>query len=406
MKIGKFAIENSVSIETIRHYMDLDLIIPEKKGGHYDFDLRCKKDLEDILLLKKTGFTLHEIKSLFMFKRLGRLTPYQEEEYYIEFYKNKYESINREIEDLVEIKDRLEDNLNKLLVKKNINNFVIGIDINALPLLFCHKCKHGLTLLEGEIVNNQVMNGILKCKCQERYLIEEGILYGKNRLKEDGSIIDNDYLNDYINETSEEYLNSIYKGLEWIYKKIDFKELNNNVILELGSGIGFLLRTIYLDLPDDTLYIAVDNDIKRHKFLKKMLEKADIKKNILFICDDYLDIPIKDKLVDVLIDYAGTSNYSFNHRDCLIELVDHYVKEKAILIGGYLLFKNFSINSVIKEGFRNNFRTHYIKDIICKLKYKEIDECSLVVVNHGGSKYENFFTDDEEVYCYNFYGKR
>ncbi len=32
MKIGKFGELNNISIDTIRHYMDLGLIIPEKKG--------------------------------------------------------------------------------------------------------------------------------------------------------------------------------------------------------------------------------------------------------------------------------------------------------------------------------------------------------------------------------------
>ena len=33
MKIGKFGEVNNISIDTIRHYMDLSLIIPEKKEG-------------------------------------------------------------------------------------------------------------------------------------------------------------------------------------------------------------------------------------------------------------------------------------------------------------------------------------------------------------------------------------
>lgn len=33
MKIGKFGELNNISIDTIRHYMDLGLIIPEKGEG-------------------------------------------------------------------------------------------------------------------------------------------------------------------------------------------------------------------------------------------------------------------------------------------------------------------------------------------------------------------------------------
>ena len=42
MRIGKFAESNKISIDTIRHYMEFGLIIPEKKGSHYHFDGRAR----------------------------------------------------------------------------------------------------------------------------------------------------------------------------------------------------------------------------------------------------------------------------------------------------------------------------------------------------------------------------
>ena len=77
MKIGKFAQVNNLSIDTIRHYMDLGLILPEKQGGQYCFDSRCQKALEQILNLKGLGFNLSEIKIIFFYESFGRLTDYE-----------------------------------------------------------------------------------------------------------------------------------------------------------------------------------------------------------------------------------------------------------------------------------------------------------------------------------------
>ena len=67
MKIGKFGEVNNLSIDTIRHYIDLSLIIPEK-GAHYFFDEYCQSDLELIIHYKDLGFSLNEIKELFFIK--------------------------------------------------------------------------------------------------------------------------------------------------------------------------------------------------------------------------------------------------------------------------------------------------------------------------------------------------
>jgi DNA-binding transcriptional MerR regulator/SAM-dependent methyltransferase len=411
MKIGRFSNENDISIDTIRHYMHLGLITPEKSGGHYDFDERCKEDLEEILSLKGMGFTLNEIKSIFLFKKLGKLTPYQANECFKEFFVNKLSKVNKQLEELPKIKLKLEGKLNEISSEKYDDNTKIGIDISALSLFRCLKCGNDLILHEGSISNNQIINGKLKCRCGEEYGIEDGILLLDSRAKNINNnsmycdVTEYDYIAEYINKTDPNYLNNIYKGLEWTYKKLDFNELKNKVILDLGSGVGFLLRYIYNDLPDDSLYIAVDHDIKAHKFLKNILEKADRRKKVIFICSDFLDIPLENKLVDILIDNSGSSNYGFEHEDFLLKLIDGYVKDSSLLIGAYIVFKKFSLNSFIGDKCKKNFTLSNIKEGIKKLNYKVVDERTSDVVDKGG-KYESYFREDERVYSYMVYGKR
>jgi len=244
MKIGKFVEHNSLTIDTVRHYMDMNLIIPEKQGGQYNFDDRCQRDLDDILSLKGMGFLLSEIKSILMFKRLAQLTQYQENECFRSLFVNKNNQLENQLKEISEMKQRLENKLTDLSEIKNNDKSIIGMDIKTLNLLSCLKCGNNLELAEGNIVKNQIINGKLVCSCGEDYLIEDGILKVTNA-KINNIKFDYNCITDYISDTNIDYLDNVYKGIDWIYKKTDFMNFKNKVILELGSGMGFFLRNIY-----------------------------------------------------------------------------------------------------------------------------------------------------------------
>ncbi|MGH4137819.1 methyltransferase domain-containing protein [Clostridium sp.] len=408
MKIGKFTMQNNITIDAVRYYIELGLIIPEKSGGQYDFDERCKSDLEKTIKLKGQGFTLNEIKAIFVLKRIGKLTTYQENEYYRDIYCNKKIELSSKIKELESFRDKLEETIEDLSKIKCTDNFKIGIDIEALKLFSCLKCGKELMLSDGIITNNQVMEGNLKCTCGEEYKIEDGILLVGSVQSETNLSVQSEAnldIIDYVNSTDSDYLDNVYSGLEYMNKKIQFEELNNKIILEIGSGVGFFLRSIYTDLPDDSLYIAVDHDLNRQKFLKSMLQKSEYNKRVIFLCCDFLKMPLKDNLVDVLIDFTGTSNYSFEHEEFLLNLIDKYLKRKLIMISAYITFNNFSIDSSIIEKVRKNFILKSIKNNILNLQYNIIDEKISKSISKGG-KYEDYFKCNERISTYIVYAKR
>ncbi len=127
-----------------------------------------------------------------------------------------------------------------------------------------------------------------------------------------------DSISYYIHETDTAFLENVQRGGEWAKKKLMQLDLNEKILLDLGSGIGFFLRNIYEELPEECLYIAVDRDLNKLLLLKDVIERRNVKRNIVFICADFLNIPIQSNSVDIVIDQSGTSNYSFEHEEFFI----------------------------------------------------------------------------------------
>lgn len=405
MRIGKFAEYNNVTKDTIRHYMDMGLIIPEKISGKYYFNERCQKNLEQVLALKSMDFSLNDIKNIFRIQLLGKYTDYEKDDYYQKLFQDKLKTVEEEISYYTNVKGRLNEEIQKIALTRKKTDNLIGINIECLEMFTCLKCNSDLILYNARVDNNQIIDGKLRCKCGEEYIIKDSILITDNDIVSDYD--DTKYsISDFINNTDTGFINNLYKGIESWHQKISWSDFSNKIILELGTGYGFVLRNILDDLSDDIIYIAVDHDISKQKYLKKMLESANCSKNILFLCCNFSHIPIKNESVDILFDITGTSNYSFNDTRFLLEVIDRYVKRDAYLMGAYILFENFSERSTIHKTYRKNFMIDNIINGIHDLGYRKITEDYIYDYIKKADKYENYLTKGERVYLYTYYGKR
>ncbi|WP_195264210.1 MULTISPECIES: MerR family transcriptional regulator [unclassified Clostridium] len=405
MKIGEFSKINKISIETVRHYMDLGLIIPYKNGSQYEFNQKCQKELENILNLKSLGFTLNEIKSIFVYETLGKLSITEKNNILHDLFTLKKKEISKKINELVEIETKLTKKIKDINSVEVKRNFSLGIDIKNLNLLSCVSCREDLYLEEGNIKNNQILDGKLKCTCGISYSVKSGILIVDEYAEKKSSEVNNNIIEEYIKETDENYILNVRKGLDWVHNELCKLDFSDKVILEIGSGLGFLLRNLYDDLDESSVYIAIDNNIEKHNYLKSLIERSNTKKNIMFICTDFKYVPIKEKSIDLFLDYGGSSNYWFEKNDFSIKDILKYLKEDSYVGLSYILFKKFVLSNSIKEENRKNFNINYIKEELKKHNFKMISEQKSDYLNKP-SIYEDYFSESEEVYSYLYFGKR
>ena len=407
MKISEFSNKYNISNDTVRYYMELNLIVPIKKGGHYYFDKDCEKDIKEVLRLKKMNFTLQEIKEIFNFRRIGKLTLYQKNNYYQNLYKNKVEQIKKEINSLQKAHISLKKELKLLSENKVRENNKFGIDLNVLSFFRCPNCENELKLSADEVVDNQIINGKLSCVCNYQARIDDGILISMD-IDIDENNIDDRHIENYIQKTDSKHIDESYNSIEWLKKELLKENLNDKLILEPGSGFGYFLRQIYNELPDSTYYICVDNNHELNKYLKSLLELSLKKSNIIFITTNLPELPLKDNIIDIVLDFSGTSNYCFNNKNFLPIELDKYYKNDIIYLATFILYKRFGPNNIVDPKFRENFK---LDNIINKFKdhqFKIIKESKSKIfkIDKLLGKYEDYAQIGDHIFSYQLKAKR
>lgn len=402
MRIGEFSKKTSTSIDTIRHYITLGLLVPTKEGKYFKFDDKCFTDLDRIKEMKDMDFTLQEIKNIFLLSRFSKLTMGQEKQHYRSFFKNKMKSLIKEREKLSEKIVLLEDKVASLDVEFKQEPIRLGVDLSFLPNLFCPTCQKMLRLDQADIQENMIISGQMSCDCGHNIEVIEGIIVDKAGMKITGET-DEKYVLKYVDETDSQFLDNLYEAMEWSSRAIDFK--NVQVMLELGVGNGILLSHLYNDLPDDMTYVAVDYDYSKLKYLKKVFERSGIKKRIIFICSNYKGIPMRHQSVDYIVDFFGMSNYSFRNNEVLHKEIQHYYKDNCKLLGAYMLFDKIKSNQELSIEQYKLFKKENIQGYLKDLGFVKRDEYETSYAEEG-EKDDEYLKVTNRVGFYGFKGER
>lgn len=407
MKISEFSNKYNISNDTVRYYMELSLIVPIKKGGHYFYDKGCEEDIKEILRLKEMNFTLQEIKEIFYFKRIGKLTPYQKNSYYQNLYKNKIKEIRRDIERLKYAEKSLKDELRSLKENKVKKNTKFGINLDVLTFFSCPHCNTSLKLSADKVVDNKILNGQLSCECGYNADIEDGIIISNNVNIEDDDI-ESEHIEKYIQSTDSKHIDESYNSIEWLKKELLEENLENKIIMEPGSGFGYFLRHIYSDLPESSYYICIDNNHELNKYLKKLLEFSLKQSNIIFITADLPEIPLKQGIVDLVVDFSGTTNFCFNNKKFLpVELIK-YFKNNVTYLAAFILYKKFGYKNIIEPSLRENFKVDNIKNKFIDHEFKIIneDKSKIFKIDKCFGKYEDYAQPGDHIFSYQIKAKR
>lgn len=404
MRIGEFAQVVSASIDTVRHYMDLGLIVPERQGAFFYFDKRCQRDFKRVIELKEMGFSLVEIKNMLLIVRFSKMASELEINHYQNFFRCKHDELLHKRQELDNQIQSISEKIERFKSSKVQKMHTIGFGLDALQLLRCPSCQCALNLDQANIEQNVIISGQLSCTCGYQAELDDGIFVDRQSMKR---IIESDdsYFIRFIKQNSSEYLDNIYKAMEWGYRQIEEDKIEVGTVVELGVGNGIFLSHVIKALPETTRYIAIDYDLNRLRYIKKMLERIDYQVKVNFICCDFATIPLKHHSFDFVVDFYGSSSYQFNHDIFLHDLLADYYTDSCGLMGIFMCVDKFKRQSLLSENAKQLFKRDEIKRRLMALSFKASAEHSHTY-HATGEDIEEINELSSKIVNYGFYGSR
>lgn len=326
MRISEFASMLSISVDTVRHYMDIGILTPSKIGGHYYFDSDMLKQGRLILKLKRHDFKLSEIRNILLYQNLTPLDKKIKANYYYHVYESKLNEVRGIINRYREIEVSLENMLHETKGVTCVTE-TMGVDVFSIAFFSCPFCKSNLNLNASELVNNTIITGSLDCKCGYSLLIDNGMMIDNTSITTDDYLSHQDIV-DYIDNTSIEFMNELNKSIIWFEKQIESNYKENNVVLDIGTGFGLMIRNIIKNFDESVTLICNEIDVVKLRFVKKLIETSGIKCKVLYLACDLRYLPIKEKSITLLTSFMTTPAFE-DENSHVFDYIHNLMKDKS-----------------------------------------------------------------------------
>ncbi|SHN69338.1 MerR family transcriptional regulator [Desulfitobacterium chlororespirans] len=379
MRIGEFASKLNITQDTVRHYMDLGLLIPQKNGGQYFFEQDDMDDMEKIMNLKQLNFSLTEILKVLSYKRMTGMDSEEYRTLYLSLLEEKKNKIDAEVQKHLEVRSKLRGNIDLIKSREKRELKRIGFPIAALTMLACPQCRAPLHISDGTIEKNMIFEADIQCDCGYNAIIEDGIYVDPKVRKityPDGSKFPT--REEFLAAASTKYINLRYKAMDMVIEAIQKESRHPRYILEIDPCICLFLMQYIKHLPMGTTYILNYNDFEKLNFAKKEIEANYDHKHFIFFCCDVRDLPLAKNSLDIIVDFLMTKAYARSEQEFVVKRVLPLLQMNGLLTGVYPYVKPRSQNAlVVPSPIRDYLNKEHIHDKLSELGVMKMRDSDL-----------------------------
>ncbi|MGZ9815753.1 MerR family transcriptional regulator [Peribacillus simplex] len=333
MKIGTFAKLFHVTTDTVRYYIELGLLIPDKKNTQYQMNQLCLDDMAFITELKKFHFSLIEIQQILSYQRVTNFSDHEDIDYYNNFLIDKKNHLIKKKEDISKTIKLIEKAVQTNSPSSKEENFT-GVPLSFVNFLYCPKCHIPLEMKDVTIKKVYIQTGSLTCTCGYEAAIEEGIIITGN-LYETSPYPSYFYDKETIKEINPNMINLFEKSNFWFQKVLHNVDLKNKLIVETNVD-AFVSLPKYIDvLETSASYVFSGYSLAMLKKVRKRIERMNPKPNVLYILNSDLNLPLKPLSIDVFVDSFTANDFSLLNPQFPIHVLKNYFHSSSTIVGGY-----------------------------------------------------------------------
>ncbi|WP_397538065.1 MerR family transcriptional regulator [Rummeliibacillus pycnus] len=365
MKIGTFAKLFHVTTDTVRYYIELGLLLPDKKNTQYQMNQSCHDDMAFITKLKKFHFSLQEVQEILTYQRVTNFSDHEDINYYNNLLIEKKKQLIKKKDEISKAIQLIEKAIQSSSLTSKEGNFT-GVPLSFVNLLYCPKCHILLEMKDVTIKNNYIQKGGLTCTCGYEAAIEEGIIITTN-LYETSPYPSYFYDIETIKEMNHSMINLFEKGNFWFQKVLQSIDLKNKLIVETNID-AFVTLPKYIDTLDmSASYVFSGYSLAMLKKVRKRIEGKNPKLNVLYILNTDLNLPLKPFSIDVFVDSYTTNDFSLLNPQFPINILKNYFHNDSIIVGGYSYYDNWSkslinISSLYPNSHQHTLYPKYIDE--------------------------------------------
>ncbi|MGO0061381.1 MerR family transcriptional regulator [Brevibacillus fluminis] len=409
MKIGAFAKHFDISIDTVRYYVDLGLLIPNKKESQLQFDQNCLEDMQMIIELKKLRFTLQEIHKVLSLRRITQFSDIEDLHFYVTLLQEKQRQLQEERDQLDHSIDMLAKKIEAVGPLSPSENRT-GVPLAFIPLLACPHCQKSLNLRDAYIQNQYVLHAELDCPCGYQAEIREGIVITTSPSLDPSKLQYYLYDQNTLEDLDPSLVSLWEKGSLWIYRRLMQDRPANRVVLETNVDVYVLPPKYFASMPADTRYIFAGNGVTMMTKLKSKIEQSNPGLQALYIVNSDMMLPIRYNCVDLFLDTISFNDFSLFHHTYPLERLQHYLTANALILGNYMYYSHgakslANVPRLYPDPHPLNFLQEYLDDQMKQYDFM-LAENELIGLTTNPGKYLDYHVDREKLYMNAYMARR